>query len=79
VECVRKAVYRIAIVTGASRSTGIGTAICNRGPILLSTEFAKRFEKNQVQGTAGRVIFMVSKGHDPNNLAYTATKSALIG
>lgn len=51
----------------------------NRGPILLSTEFAKRFEKNHAKGTAGRIIFMVSKGPDPDNLAYIATKGALIG
>ncbi|NIK79156.1 3-oxoacyl-[acyl-carrier protein] reductase [Paenibacillus castaneae] len=50
----------------------------NRGTILLSTEFAKRFEQHHAKGTAGRIIFMVSKGPDPNNLAYIATKGALI-
>jgi len=54
-------------------------AVNNRGPILLSTEFANRFEKNQIKGTSGRIIFMVSKGPDPNNLAYIATKGTLIG
>lgn len=51
----------------------------NRGTILLSTEFAKRFEKNHPKATPGRIIFMVSKGPDPDNLAYIATKGALIG
>ncbi|MFC7679166.1 SDR family oxidoreductase [Paenibacillus sp. GCM10028914] len=51
----------------------------NRGTILLSTEFAKRFEQHQPKGTPGRIIFLVSKGPDPNNLAYTLTKGALIG
>ncbi|MBY3618359.1 SDR family oxidoreductase [Acinetobacter sp. CUI P1] len=51
----------------------------NRGTILLSTEFARRFEKNHSKGTPGRIIFMVSKGPDPNNLAYIMTKGALIG
>ncbi|OBZ12220.1 SDR family oxidoreductase [Bacillus sp. FJAT-26390] len=51
----------------------------NRGPILLSTAFAKSFEKNHAKGTPGRIIFMVSKGPDPDNLAYIATKGALIG
>ncbi|WP_054954785.1 SDR family oxidoreductase [Paenibacillus dakarensis] len=51
----------------------------NRGTVLLSTEFAKRFEQHHPKGTPGRIIFMVSKGPDPNNLAYTLTKGALIG
>jgi 3-oxoacyl-[acyl-carrier protein] reductase len=51
----------------------------NRGTILLSTEFARRFEKNHSKGTPGRIIFMVSKGPDPDNLAYISTKGALIG
>ncbi|MCQ6561752.1 SDR family oxidoreductase [Paenibacillus mendelii] len=50
----------------------------NRGTILLSTEFARRFEKNHPAGTPGRIVFMVSKGPDPDNLAYIATKGALI-
>lgn len=50
----------------------------NRTTMLLSTEFAKRFEQNQPSGTNGRIIFMVSKGPDADNLAYTATKGALI-
>ncbi|WP_422659246.1 SDR family oxidoreductase [Paenibacillus sp. EC2-1] len=51
----------------------------NRGTILLSTAFARRFEQHQPQGTPGRIIFMVSKGPDPDNLAYIMTKGALIG
>ncbi|MCM3337476.1 SDR family oxidoreductase [Paenibacillus sp. MER TA 81-3] len=51
----------------------------NRGTIMLSTEFARRFEKNHAKGTPGRIVFMVSKGPDPDNLAYIATKGALIG
>lgn len=50
----------------------------NRATILLSTEFANRFERNQEKGTPGRILYMVSKGPDPNNLAYIATKGALI-
>ncbi|MCM3781849.1 SDR family oxidoreductase [Neobacillus mesonae] len=53
--------------------------INNRGPILLSTEFAKRFEIQQKAGTPGRILFMVSKGPDPDNLAYLATKRTLVG
>lgn len=51
-------------------------AVNNRGPILLSTEFAKRFERAAL--TQGRIINLVSKGPDPNNLAYIATKGTLI-
>jgi len=54
-------------------------AVNNRGTILLTTEFAKRFEKNQPKGSVGRIVFMTSDGPDPNNLAYIATKGALIG
>ncbi|MBO9609888.1 MAG: SDR family oxidoreductase [Paenibacillaceae bacterium] len=54
-------------------------AVNVRGTILLTTEFAKRFENNMPKGTAGRVIFMVSGGPDSNNLAYIATKAAVIG
>ncbi|TDG00553.1 SDR family oxidoreductase [Paenibacillus piri] len=49
-----------------------------RGTSMLSMEFAKQFEQ-QLQGIApGRIVFLVSKGPDPDNLAYTATKGALI-
>lgn len=34
----------------------------NRGTILLSTEFARRFEHNHPKDMKGRIIFMVSKG-----------------
>src|SRR5690606_9401883 len=50
----------------------------NSGPILLSTEFAKRFEKAFPGKTGGRIINLVSKGPDPNNLAYIATKGTII-
>ncbi|OXM14866.1 SDR family oxidoreductase [Paenibacillus herberti] len=53
--------------------------INNRGPILLSTEFAKRFETSQAAGTPGRILFLVSKGPDAENLAYLATKRTLVG
>jgi 3-oxoacyl-[acyl-carrier protein] reductase len=53
-------------------------AVNNQGTILLSTEFARRFELHHPQGHPGRIIFMVSKGPDPDNLAYIATKGALI-
>ncbi|WP_262173141.1 SDR family oxidoreductase [Saccharococcus sp. Marseille-Q5394] len=49
----------------------------NRGTILLSTEFAKRFEKAFPQKSGGRIIYLVSKGPDPNNLAYIASKGML--
>ncbi|WP_079479844.1 SDR family oxidoreductase [Halobacillus salinus] len=49
----------------------------NRGPILLSTAFAKRFEKAFPSGGDGRILFLVSGGPDPNNLAYIATKGAV--
>lgn len=48
----------------------------NRGTILLSTAFAQRFELAGLEH--GRIINLVSKGPDPNNLAYTATKGLLI-
>ncbi|PZD97131.1 oxidoreductase [Paenibacillus sambharensis] len=54
-------------------------AVNVRGTILLTAEFARRFETNMPQGTVGRVIFMLSGGPDPNNLAYITTKSALTG
>ncbi|MBB3114810.1 3-oxoacyl-[acyl-carrier protein] reductase, partial [Paenibacillus phyllosphaerae] len=50
-----------------------------RGTVLLTTEFAKRFADNLSDDETGRVIFMVSGGPDPNNLAYISTKSALVG
>ncbi len=50
----------------------------NSGPILLSTEFAKRYETAYPGQRGGRIVFLVSKGPDPNNLAYLATKGALI-
>lgn len=50
-----------------------------RGTLLLTTEFAKRFENKMPKGTVAWVIFMVSGGPDSNNLAYIATKSAVIG
>lgn len=49
----------------------------NRGPILLSTAFAKRFESMFTQEDNGRILFLVSGGPDPNNLAYIATKGAI--
>jgi 3-oxoacyl-[acyl-carrier protein] reductase len=49
-----------------------------RGASILSTEFAKHFEQNLKGQIPGRIIYLVSKGPDPNNLAYTATKGALI-
>jgi 3-oxoacyl-[acyl-carrier protein] reductase len=54
-------------------------AVNIRGTILLTTEFAKRFENKHSKETQGRIIFMVSGGNDSNNLAYIATKAALIG
>lgn len=53
--------------------------INNRGTILLSTEFAKRFEVSFPNKKGGRIINLVSKGPDPNNLAYIASKGMLIG
>jgi 3-oxoacyl-[acyl-carrier protein] reductase len=49
-----------------------------RGSSILSMEFAKQFEQNLKGQIPGRIIFLVSKGPDPNNLAYIATKGALI-
>ncbi|TYS13789.1 SDR family oxidoreductase [Rossellomorea vietnamensis] len=51
----------------------------NSGTILLSVEFAKRFEAAFPESKDGRIIHIVSKGPDPNNLAYIATKGMLIG
>ncbi|MCG7345990.1 SDR family oxidoreductase [Sporosarcina sp. ACRSL] len=50
----------------------------NIGTIILSTEFAKRYEKAFPGQRGGRIINLVSKGPDPNNLAYIATKGAII-
>jgi len=47
-----------------------------RGTGLLTTKFAQRFEQTHVGKIPGRIIFMVSKGNDANNLAYLATKGA---
>lgn len=52
--------------------------INNSGTILLSTEFAKRFEMAFPGKRGGRIINFVSKGPDPNNLAYIASKGMLI-
>lgn len=53
-------------------------AVNVRGAFLLSTEFAKRFEQKHAAPSVGRIINLVSKGPDPNNLAYIATKGAVI-
>ena len=50
----------------------------NSGTILLSTEFAKRYEKTYSGKKGGRIINLISGGPDPNNLAYIATKGAII-
>lgn len=50
----------------------------NSGTILLSTEFAKRFENSIDKKIGGRIINLVSGGPDPKNLAYIATKGMLI-
>lgn len=52
--------------------------INNSGPILLSTEFAKRFERAFLGKSGGKIINLVSKGPDPNNLAYIASKGMII-
>ncbi|GAB2540467.1 SDR family oxidoreductase [Gracilibacillus alcaliphilus] len=49
----------------------------NKATILLSTLFASNFQQVFPEGRQGRIIFMVSGGPDPNNLAYIATKGAL--
>lgn len=49
-----------------------------RGSSILSVEFAKQFEQNLKGLVPGRIIYLVSKGPDPDNLAYIATKGALI-
>jgi 3-oxoacyl-[acyl-carrier protein] reductase len=50
----------------------------NSGTLMLSMEFAKRYEKTFPERNDGRIINMVSKGPDPNNLAYIATKGMVI-
>lgn len=50
----------------------------NSGTLMLSLEFAKRYEKSFPERKDGRIINMVSKGPDPNNLAYIATKGMII-
>ncbi|MEG9295427.1 SDR family oxidoreductase [Mangrovibacillus sp. Mu-81] len=49
----------------------------NRGTLMLTLEFAREFEKSNPDGGEGRIVFMVSGGPDPDNLAYIATKGAL--
>ncbi|MGN7457713.1 SDR family oxidoreductase [Paenibacillus pasadenensis] len=51
----------------------------NRAPALLSMEFARRFEQAHQAGGAGRILFLLSKGPDADNLAYLATKQLLAG
>jgi 3-oxoacyl-[acyl-carrier protein] reductase len=50
----------------------------NSGTLMLTMEFAKRYEKAFPERKDGRIINMVSKGPDPNNLAYIASKGMLI-
>lgn len=50
----------------------------NSGTIVLSTEFAKRYEQVFPGKKGGRIINLVSDGADPSNLAYIATKGAII-
>ncbi|MBD8497997.1 SDR family oxidoreductase [Paenibacillus arenosi] len=54
-------------------------SVNNQGTIMLSLAFARRFEQYYQAGTSGRIVYMVSKGDDPDNLAYIATKGALLG
>lgn len=51
--------------------------INNKGPILLTQAFAKLYEKTFQTEEEGSIVFLVSGGPDPNNLAYIATKGAL--
>lgn len=50
----------------------------NSGTLMLSVEFAKRYEKVFKCKKDGRIINLVSGGPDPNNLAYIATKGMII-
>ncbi|MEU2579289.1 SDR family oxidoreductase [Micrococcus luteus] len=45
---------------------------------LLSVEFAKRYEQQFPNKKDGRIINLISKGPDPNNIAYIATKGMTI-
>ncbi|MCA1058877.1 SDR family oxidoreductase [Rossellomorea aquimaris] len=51
----------------------------NSGTLMLTMEFARRYEMAFPDSRHGRIINLVSKGPDPNNLAYIATKGMLIG
>jgi 3-oxoacyl-[acyl-carrier protein] reductase len=53
-------------------------AVNVRGAGLLSVKFAQRFENTHAGRVPGRIIFLVSKGNDAENLAYLATKGAQI-
>ncbi|WP_226674919.1 SDR family oxidoreductase [Mesobacillus jeotgali] len=53
-------------------------SVNNSGTLMLSLEFAKRYEKSFPEGKDGRIINMVSKGPDSNNLAYIGTKGMMI-
>lgn len=50
----------------------------NRGTLMLSMEFARRYEFSFPQEKIGRILNLVSGGPDPNNLAYIATKGMII-
>lgn len=50
----------------------------NSGTLLLTMEFARGYERAFPGCNHGRIINMVSKGPDPNNLAYIASKGMLI-
>jgi 3-oxoacyl-[acyl-carrier protein] reductase len=50
----------------------------NSGTLMLSVEFAKRYKKSFPERKDSRIINMISKGPDPNNLAYIATKGMVI-
>jgi 3-oxoacyl-[acyl-carrier protein] reductase len=50
----------------------------NSGTLMLSVEFAKRYENTYPNKKDGRIINLVSGGPDPNNLAYIATKGMII-
>lgn len=50
----------------------------NSGTLMLSFEFAKRYEEVFMNKKNGRIINLVSGGPDPNNLAYIATKGMII-
>ena len=52
-------------------------AVNVRGTIMLSMEFARRFERVHAGRAPGRIISLISSGDDPNNLAYLTTKGAI--